>query len=427
MFSAGNHRELRASLESIGACVGIFEVNQVEHSYTLVTANTLFEQVVGKALPECIGTKSEVIFERYVDVPLKVSFTDCIQGCIAIEREIVIDDEGSSRWWRFMVSPIVDEEHSVKRLFVTAIEITDKKLLERELKKTSQRFEAVVETAYDGIITVDESHNIKLMNSAAKDIFCIEEEEIIGSSLHTLIPQRYRENHPKYIEGFSESTVKSRPMQARASVVGLRRNGSEFPIEVTISKINVGGKNEMTAVLRDISERARLIEELSRAAIEDHLTKIPNRRCFERDCEKELKRTLRFHRSLSLVVLDIDKFKETNDVFGHKGGDEILKQLAQYIKANIRDIDYVARWGGEEFIVLLSETDLQGAEVWAERVRSMIESKLFTAGDATTSITVSIGIAALSKSMSDYNTLFELADKHLFIAKNSGRNRVVSG
>lgn len=427
MFSDGTHKDLKGSLESIGACVAIFEASEHTTTYKLVAANTLFSQVIGSSVSESIGAKFDAIFERYIAMPLKECFVECtaLQG--STEREIVVDSNGKSRWWRFIVSPIISGSNNATRLLVTTIEITDKKLLEAELANTSQRFEAVVESAYDGIITIDNNHNIKLMNTAAKDIFQLTGNELLGEPLTKLIPQRYRHNHHDYVEGFKASVINSRPMQSRASVYGLRKDGTEFPLEVTISKINVAGKIEMTAVLRDISERARLIQELSRAATEDHLTGLPNRRSFERDFEKELQRSSRFKSPLSLVIIDIDHFKNVNDDHGHNIGDKVLVELAEQLKSSIRNIDTAARWGGEEFVVFLPETDEQGAITWSEKVRKCIENTNYQVENELIHITASFGIAALSDDLKTPEQLFEHADKRLYQAKSSGRNKVGAG
>lgn len=427
MFLKGNHKELKGSLETVGAGVALFEVSTAENNFFLVTANSAFEQVIEKSVSACIHAKTEEIFARYIVLPLKECFWECYNIQESTEREIVIDSKGQSHWWRFIVSPILaTTKDSTSRLMVTCIEITDKKLLEKQLEDVGQRFEAVVETAYDGIITIDEQQNIKLMNGAAKQIFQITDQDVTGLPLTSVIPQRYRSIHTRYVDGFRDSTIDARPMASSAAVIGMRNDGTEFPLEVAISKINVGGKIEMTAVIRDISERARLMDELSKAAIEDELTGLPNRRCFERDFRKELLRCSRFNTALSLIIIDIDDFKAVNDSYGHLCGDSILRDFSQILKDNIREIDSLARWGGEEFAVLLPATDGEGAALWANRVRAVVEQYAFRYGDQTIHLTASFGISCSNHIQYTEDMLFEKADKNLYQAKASGKNRVVN-
>lgn len=427
MFLHGNHKDLKDSLETIGAGVALFQVSRDDNNFVLITANGAFEQVIEKPVSVCIHAKTDEIFARYIVLPLKECFRECLNIQESTEREIVIDSKGISHWWRFIVSPIFSPStNAITRLMVTCIEITDKKMLEKQLADVGQRFEAVVETAYDGIISIDEQQNIKLMNSAAKQIFQTTGQELTGQPLTTLIPQRYRTIHTNYVNGFQESTIDARPMASSAAVIGMRSDGTEFPLEVAISKINVGGRIEMTAVIRDISERARLMDELSKAAIEDELTSLPNRRCFERDFRKELLRCARFNNALSLIIIDIDDFKQVNDSFGHLCGDEVLRTFAQILKDNIREIDSLARWGGEEFVVLLPATDSDGAALWANRIRNLIEQYVFKFSEQTIHLTASFGVSCSDHAQYTEDMLFDNADKNLYQAKKAGKNRVVS-
>lgn len=249
MFDSGTHNDLKQSLESVGACIAIFEIDDDVNHAKLITANSMFEQLASQPISSVINNELSCIFERYILNQFLEAFEQCSLDNDAKEQEIVVENNGESQWWRFVFSPILSHSHRSNRILVTAIDITDRILLERQLKSTSERFEAVVESAYDGIITIDEKQQIKLINSSAKEIFKTGNEEMIGKSIETLIPQRFRAKHPTYINNFKHSEIKSRSMQSRASVTGLRRDGSEFPVEVTISKIQVSGAAEMTAVV----------------------------------------------------------------------------------------------------------------------------------------------------------------------------------
>jgi diguanylate cyclase (GGDEF)-like protein/PAS domain S-box-containing protein len=424
MFSKGSHRDLRDSLETIGASFAIFEVLKDLTSIEIISANTLFEEIALKSIPDCVGKLSSEVFPRYLEQPMKTLVTKCIKTQTPVEDEIIVDHYGVSRYWRVVISPIIEKDLKATRVIFTGVEITDKKLLESQLETTRQRYEAVVEAAYDGIITIDENQNILQINQAAKDIFKLQTENIIGKPLTTLMPQKYRSKHPTYVSGFKNSKVDSRPMQARVSFRGLRRDGTEFPIEVTISKIKVSDQVEMTAVIRDISERAKLVEELSKAATEDSLTHIPNRRHFEQSLRKENERAKRFERNYALIMMDIDHFKHFNDEYGHGFGDEVLVQLGLAIKKNNREIDSCARWGGEEFMVMLPETDLDGAKNWAQKFQKYLNSKTIEHHSDKAKISVSIGLVQISDFGFNIQDALEAVDKHLYEAKKAGRNTI---
>ena len=226
MFFYGTHKELTESIEAIGAGFAVYEHVPENGRFVLISCNNLYEDILGKAKKEALGQHLMSIFPRYVGQPMDATFQRCKAEQVAVEAEIMIEYKGEERFWRSIISPILESENVKLRIIQTCVEITEKKRLEKELSLSMKRFQAVVQSAYDGIITIDANQNIKLFNEAATQIFGYTAKEIIGGPLVKLIPQKYRKNHVGYVEGFKNSQVDSRPMQTRAS---------EFPIEVTIS------------------------------------------------------------------------------------------------------------------------------------------------------------------------------------------------
>ena len=425
MFRQGNHAELSSALDAIGSSLAIFELQGGTSHFRFVSANALYEEIIERPVSECIGKTLIEILPRYVEKQLKVFFRNCLNEQISQESEMVIERDGVTRWWRIIASPVFSMGDEHKRVINTCIEITDKKLLERQLNITRQRFQAVIENAYDGIITIDEKHTIKLMNEAARDIFGVSETDVLGSNLSRFIPLRYRTKHSEYVASFRGSAVDARPMHSRVAVTGLRADGSEVPLEVAISKIRVGADIEMTAVLRDISERARLIDELSRAATQDALTGLYNRRFTTGILNKELERCRRFKRNLGIAMIDLDDFKKINDTYGHVYGDAVLKMIAEILSKNVREIDTSCRWGGEEFIVLLPEANFEMAAAWAERVRKIIASTHVKSHDEQAiHVTASFGVAATNGEEPTLESLMQKVDKALYSAKENGKNCV---
>ncbi len=168
---------------------------------------------------------------------------------------------------------------------------------------------------------------------------------------------------------------------------------------------------------RQLDEMRAVLENL---ATVDTLTGLPNHRAFHEHLDRELGRALRHGHSLSLLLLDLDRFKAFNDAYGHVHGDEALKLAGRVLAENARTSDIPARFGGEEFAVILTETDTMGAVIFGERLRQSIAS----ADCLQRPITVSIGIATLTPSMSGVAELIAQADRALCHAKGEGRNRV---
>ena len=191
------------------------------------------------------------------------------------------------------------------------------------------------------------------------------------------------------------------------------------PFSPAIVKLRVNNQ-------RKILSQFRTIEKLS---VTDHLTGIANRRGFVNRIEMEFNRAIREKLYVSIVLMDLDRFKNYNDSYGHIQGDVALREVASMLQASIkRPADFVARWGGEEFIILLPGTDKQGAAGIAEHIRESIETTpIPTADGANTHMTASFGVyTGIPDNAATYESYIYKADKALYRVKRTSRNRVVS-
>ena len=179
----------------------------------------------------------------------------------------------------------------------------------------------------------------------------------------------------------------------------------------------VAQRQQIEAQERELREVNAL---LRNQATRDSLTGLRNRRALKERMAEEIERSLRHHEPLSLLLLDVDSFKQFNDTFGHPAGDEVLRQVSRLMEEQARVSDFVARYGGEEFVILLPDTQAAAARLAAERVRAAIET---FAWDKRI-VTASIGIATLGMGITDATTLLARADVALYASKSSGRNRV---
>lgn len=170
---------------------------------------------------------------------------------------------------------------------------------------------------------------------------------------------------------------------------------------------------------------ARLHQQISQMAVTDSLTGIYNRRYFFEIAEKEFRESIRYKRPLSVVIFDLDHFKKVNDTFGHARGDEILRAVVQRCAASVRHPDTIGRYGGEEFVILLPETDGEQGLNLIERLRHELASTPVETDTAPAFVTASFGIASLAPDVTDLLTLLNRADRALYYAKQTGRNRCV--
>ncbi len=172
---------------------------------------------------------------------------------------------------------------------------------------------------------------------------------------------------------------------------------------------------------------ARLYTKTRELSVKDELTQVYNRRHFQHMLQMEWKRSVRFSRDLSVVMIDVDHFKSYNDTFGHLQGDAVLKEIGKILRQNLREVDTVARFGGEEFILLLPDTDKRGAIAVAEKIRLLVEEYKFTNDDweETKHISISAGVASYPDDVQEMEEMIDHADIALYRAKEEGRNRVV--
>ncbi|MDO8494137.1 MAG: GGDEF domain-containing protein [Deltaproteobacteria bacterium] len=162
---------------------------------------------------------------------------------------------------------------------------------------------------------------------------------------------------------------------------------------------------------------ANLYSKTKELSLVDELTSVYNRRHFGQVMQIEWKRSVRFHRPLSLLMIDADHFKKYNDTYGHPKGDQVLKAIGKLLLGNLREVDTVARFGGEEFVILLPDTDKKGALSVAEKLRKLVEQNI-------AAVTVSIGVATYPDDVKEMDDLIDHADIALYQAKDYGRNRV---
>lgn len=222
----------------------------------------------------------------------------------------------------------------------------------------------------------------------------------------------------------------------RAAVRMRKKDGTLVWIEFTarvVRDASTGEANEAVVTMRDISERKALEEKLSTLALTDGLTELANRRAFDEALEREWKRTLREGSQISLLLLDLDHFKEFNDQYGHQVGDDCLRAVAGAVRGAVRTTDIAARYGGEEIAVILPSTNTAGAVEVAEKVRSAVEALQIThegnsegGGWVTASVGVATALSRQGGTMRMPESLLLAADNALYKAKREGRNRVAT-
>ncbi len=314
----------------------------------------------------------------------------------------------------------------------------DTKALNRALEIMSghvsfleERYRVLTETVIDGIITIDKKESIVFCNPAAKKMFGYN-DEIIGNNITILMPERFRQAHrmgiKRYLETGSPSIIGK-----TIELVALKKDGTEFPIELSLSVWKGDERCYFTGIIRDITERKQMEDslrevnkKLENLSIRDCLTNLYNRRYAYEVLESEYNRAKRYNKALSCLMIDIDYFKRINDLYGHLFGDKVLSYFSSFLSGMIRSTDVISRYGGEEFLIILTEVNMKGAVDFAERLRDAISRHKVEDKEKNIHIalTVSIGVSSYTGHVSDKEELVSHADMALYEAKRMGRNKV---
>jgi diguanylate cyclase (GGDEF)-like protein/PAS domain S-box-containing protein len=297
--------------------------------------------------------------------------------------------------------------------------------LQAKFLESEERFRGIFESAHDAIVSVREDGMVVMANRAAQELLGYDEETLLGMKAIRLFAPRFAD----YWRELSTYASRLGPGNERRNIeiVALSKSGAEIPIQLTLAEKIVRGEKIQTAILRDISERKALEESLRLQSITDTLTDLYNRRHFHSLAQNEAERAVRSRVPFSILLMDVDRFKQYNDAFGHDEGDKVLRALGDEIRKNFRTMDTGFRHGGEEFLVLLPETTSEDAIIAAERLRTRFATIPFLPNpeEEPRKVTLSIGIAEFRPGLS-IDDLVRAADRAMYSAKNAGRNRTVS-
>ena len=313
-----------------------------------------------------------------------------------------------------------------ERLMAVISDVTQSVRRDRELRQSQAWINTLAIGLTDyALVSLDQHGCVQDWNPSIARITGFTEDQVIGRSLSMFYPE----------DAISEQRVLDRLHEADRTGWSLdegwcvRADGGRYWGSCLIAPLHdrdgePTDERAYSLIIRDVSDRREAAEALLKAVSCDHLTGLLNRRAFVEAVELEMQRWARFPRPLSLVMIDADHFKRINDQYGHAAGDAVLRHLAAGMTATFRAMDVLARFGGEEFVVLLPDTTLEGAEVVAQRLCQLLASQAVEVGGQAVRYTISAGIATMDADVSDFDALMQRADEALYAAKAGGRNRV---
>ena len=281
------------------------------------------------------------------------------------------------------------------------------------------RFRAIFDSVSDGIFVSDASTGrIMDVNPAGCAMFGAPRTEMIGNTIGALsvrVPPYTQRDAMAWFEKVRVNGPQTFEWHCKA------KSGQQFWAEIALRYAEVGGHGVGLAIVRNITERKRKEDELAERARLDVLTGLSNRRDFDFILEQEMARSDRHGAALSVAMGDIDHFKEINDSFGHQAGDAVLRSMADFMRKRLRRIDCIARWGGEEFTLVLPETKVEFAEALLNRLRASIANNRIP--EIGRPVTLSFGVTAYHKPDTAEELLARI-DAALYASKQGGRNKV---
>lgn len=300
----------------------------------------------------------------------------------------------------------------------------------REAEVTIRQHERQLSTLMDNLpgmayrCLYDEHWTMLFVSSGCSDLTGYEPDELVNNKQVSFAELINEGSNDDIVRAVESAIGNAEPFSIEYTIV--RKDGRRIWVWERGRAVEDDGDLVLEGIILDISDRKALEEELSEMATRDPLTGLLNRREMTRLLDEEMARAKRYGRALSLLWIDFDHFKRINDEHGHAAGDSVLKATSTLLAGSVRSVDVIGRFGGEEFVILLPEMDRVEARDTAERLRSLVSETPQPLGDGrTVPLTISIGVSVFPENGTDSHALCAAADRAMYQAKSSGRDRVV--
>ena len=382
---------------------------------------------ISPAVRDMLGFDSaEIIGKNFIELAHKNDlsrlaewFSELRKGREYPSEYRVSNKSGEIKWVYTRPRPIM-EDGLFKGARGILIDVTAQKRAEAALLESEKLFKGYLENAPDGIYMSDLEGNFLYGNSKCEEMIGYRREELIGKNLLELniLPGKYLDKAAQLLQANIEGKS-----TGPDDFDLITKEGRLIPVEINTGVVQRMGQVVVLASVRDITERRLVEEKIQQMAYHDSLTGLPNRKLFSDRLGITLAHAQRNQKKVGIAMLDLDKFKDVNDTLGHDVGDLLLKAAAERLSAALRKGDTVARFGGDEFVLILP--DLKGIEDVLQVAQKIVESfrKPFLINTHQLSVTTSIGIAVYPQDGTDETILLKNADIAMYQVKQTGRDR----
>lgn len=418
-FFGDPNRTLRTVVQSSPLAIIVLDTRHKVRLWN-PAAEALFgwqeEEVLGRTLTTVsAGDTEQAEFKKLMDDAQK-GISTVIKRTRRRRKDGVILDISIS------AAPLQNDEGQIIGTLGIIADITDHKQVEEVLRESEERYRTILENIEDCYYEADLKGNLLFFNDVCKEMSGYGKDELIGMNYRTLSDNG--ENLRKIFEIFNQ--VYATGKAARAVEWDItRKDGSVVHVEASVSLTrNAAGEPAgFRGIVRDVTSRKKMQEAIAHLAYHDNLTGLPNRLLFNDRLAMAVAQSSRKRLKFALLMLDLDRFKDINDTYGHAVGDRMLRSAGMRLSSSLRKADTVARMGGDEFLVLLQ--DITAAESSFNIARKILNAfeRPFVIDGREFHISTSIGIAVYPDDGLDAETLLKHADAALYRAKKEGRNR----
>lgn len=412
--------------EHAEAAGNIFFVVRSQPDVQLEFVSETIEERLGYSAAELVADPSLLMgLVHPADVPLFMAALETPPGTRLELQMRWLERDGREAWSQVVLESEQRTDGSVA-LAGSSHDITQLKTAERALAESEQRYRLLAENAWDVIWTMELDGSISYVSPAVERVRGITPQEAMAQTLDQIHPPESAAKVTAYfMDVFAAIATGAVPAPYRGQHDYYRKDGSIMHGELdVIPQVGEDGRViRILGVTRDISDQRQSEEELSRLAVTDPLTGVWNRRHGEQIFDADLAEARRYGPPLSLLMIDIDHFKQINDNHGHQAGDTVLVELTRRMTESLRGSDTLVRWGGEEFVILTRHCAIDEALLLAEKIRGLAADEPFA---GIGQVTVSAGVAELQPT-DDLAHWMDRADRAMYAAKAAGRNAVRAG
>ena len=390
--------------------------------FKIFNCNPAFELLVGHSKEELINIGlNEISF--FENKEQEMRFNEAVKEAEKPKTIYLELKQKSGDLFYGLFSFAIMEIENEKYILSVIKNITELKRLENKLIESEERHRLLADNANDVIWTMNLQGKFTYISPSVEKLRGFTVEEVMAQSQEEVLCPSSLVYLQKGLEETAYNIQHNLPFKIfKGDMEQPCKDGTTVWTNLTVSGI-YNKENQLLGMLgvsRDVTEQKKMEDEIRKLTELDHLTQLNNRLKIDKVLKMEIERSLRSGNPFSVFIFDIDNFKKVNDDYGHIVGDEVLQDTAEIIRSSIRKVDTAGRWGGEEFMVILPESDVFGGQILAEKLRKKIEEQCFLrAGN----ISASFGVAEFEPKLSA-TELVSRADGAMYKAKKTGKNRV---